>query len=646
MLRYLKSTFLLFSIFIFLIPLYVIAAERPYDIKTDARVVVFGDVHGAYDELVSLLKETGIINSNLNWAGGESHLVSLGDLIDRGPRSRDVLELMIKLQTQALKSGGEVHVLLGNHELMAMIGDRRYITQADYTTFAKDETFKERDNLRLEYLTDHNSEDDTDLNKEFNKLYPPGFVALDKAFDAEGYIGRWILDQPLILKINNTVFVHGGIPSEIVKKSLKEINEQGKTELKTYLKAVERLRKAAVLPRYIDYYDRVPYLNKKAKKLIDADPEINTNLDKRPAWFNDVLDLFEAQKAGIFTSKGPLWYRGTSKCHIYCESFNTERFLKNVTAERVVIGHTPTGNHQAVERMDGLVIRLDTGILKDYYKGQASALILEKKALHVHYQGNTNKIIPMQEQRSLSRKLSGMSDSELEDFLRTGEITETKRIGTGITRPMKVTLKKGDKTINAVFKTRDTNPGIQHYKGYNNRRNKDADRYVYDVAAYHLDRLMDLQMVPTAVLREINGKEGVIQYWVENTINERDRLKSKIEFEGYCKKKEQYWLRFIFDILIYNEDRNLTNILWTKDDFSLIFIDHSRAFRIADDRSKQYRKAPLNISDLLRKKLNNLNSENLTMKLSPYLHPKQISAILKRRDLILEKGKRTDRTLK
>lgn len=643
MLRYIKSSFLLFIVFtLILIPLRIIAAERPYDIKTNAKVVVFGDVHGAYDELVSLLTETGMIDSSLNWAGRDSHLVSLGDLIDRGPRSRDVLELMIKLQEQAPQAGGEVHVLLGNHELMAMTGDRRYVTQADYAAFARDETDTERDNLRLEYLSDHSSENDTNIDEEFNKLYPPGFVALDKAFRPEGYIGKWLLDQHIVLEINNTVFVHGGIPSEIVNKSLREINEEGKTELKIYLKAVERLRNANVLPGYLGYYDRVPYLNKKAKILIDADPEINKIPEKRPAWFNDLVDLYEAQKAGIFSSEGPLWYRGTAMCHIYSESFNTERFLKNVNAERLVIGHTPTRNHQATERMDGLVICLDTGMLESYYKGQPSALILDKGDLYVHYAGNPEKVKPTREQRSLSRKLSGMSDSELENFLSTAEITEIERIGTGITRPMKITLKQGERVIYAVFKTYDSNPGMQNRKGYNRRRNKDADRYVYDVAAYRLDRLLDLQMVPVAVLREIKGREGVLQYWVENSINERDRLKEKVAFGGYCRQKEQYRLRFIFDILIYNEDRNLTNILWCKDDFMMMFIDHSRAFRVAEGRPRQYRDVPLSVSDLLRKKLQGLNSENLTKALSAYLHPRQISAILKRRDLILREGRKTD----
>ncbi len=92
-------------------------------------------------------------------------------------------------------------------------------------------------------------------------------------------------------------------------------------------------------------------------------------------------------------------------------------------------------------------------------------------------------------------------------------------------------------------------------------------------------------------------------------------------------------------ILIYNEDRNLTNILWTKNDYMMVFIDHTRAFRLSTNRPKQYRKAPLNVSDLLINKLKRLNNENLKHELSQYLHQWQIDAILKRRDLIIKEAK-------
>ena len=122
---------------------------------------------------------------------------------------------------------------------------------------------------------------------------------------------------------------------------------------------------------------------------------------------------------------------------------------------------------------------------------------------------------------------------------------------------------------------------------------------------------------------------------------QRDREEEKVPFSGYCKQYEQYRMRFVFDILIYNDDRNLTNILWTKNDFMMKFIDHSLAFRTIEKRPKQYRKVDLKVSDLLRNRLESLNRPDLDRELSPYLHPRQIEAILARRDLILKEAEGT-----
>jgi hypothetical protein len=293
--------------------------------------------------------------------------------------------------------------------------------------------------------------------------------------------------------------------------------------------------------------------------------------------------------------------------------------------------------------MDGLAIRLDTGMLKSVYKGRASALVSQGGQDYVHYLGSNNKAQPVTEARSISQQLSGMTDAELEDFMRTAPIIKVEDIGTGITKPKRVTQSRNGITNDAAFKYEDTMPGLQSKAKYISRRYNDSDRYVYDVAAYKLDRMLDWQMVPTAVIAEVEGKQGALSDWVENAINERDRLEREVPFDGYCKQYEQYRMRFVFDILIYNEDRNLTNILWTKNGFMMQFIDHSLAFRTTARRPKQYKKVDLEVSDLLMSRLQQLNQQNLTTELSPYLHPKQIEAILERRDLIAKEAVRTGR---
>jgi hypothetical protein len=607
------------------------AAAGDYDIRTSARVVAFADVHGAYRDWTTLLQEVGVIDADFNWSGGKTHLVSLGDLLDRGPDSRKVVELLMKLDKQAQQAGGAVHLALGNHEVMVMTGDLRYVSAAEFAAFAGDETQAERDALYGEYRRFNPGGDDALVRRTFEEQYPAGFIALRKAFSQNGSLGRWLLEQAFVVKVNDKVYMHGGIASAASEDSLDALNTKLLGELKDFLDSMDALRAAGVMPWYVDYHDRLGFLNARAEEFVAANPKTQAD------WFGALQQVFDAQEAFVFSDDSLNWYRGTALCHPYEESFNTERFLNKVGAKQLVMGHTPTRGDVQV-RMDGLAIRLDTGMLKSVYKGRASALISQGGSDYVHYLGSTEKAQPVPESRSLAQKLSGMSDAELEDFMRRAPAVNVEDIGTGVTKPKRVTQEMDGITNDAAFKYEDTNPGIESKSSYIKRRYNESDRYVYDVAAYKLDRMMDLQMVPTAVIAKVEGDEGALSDWVSGAINERDRLEQELPFGGYCKQYEQYRLRFIFDILIHNDDRNLTNILWTRKDFMLRFIDHSLAFRSTERRPKQYRKVTLQVSDLLRSRLTSLNEENLKRELGAYLHPVQIEAILARRDLILKEA--------
>ena len=101
----------------------------PQIIKTDQQIFVVGDVHGEYTKLIKLLRISGIINSSNNWSWGKGQLVFLGDLMDRGAQVTETLWFVKKIQYQAAKEGGGVHVILGNHEIMNLTGDHRYINR-------------------------------------------------------------------------------------------------------------------------------------------------------------------------------------------------------------------------------------------------------------------------------------------------------------------------------------------------------------------------------------------------------------------------------------------------------------------------------------------------------------------------------------
>lgn len=626
------SSRLLLSFLVVCLPL----TAQAYEVSTSSRVVAFADVHGAYDDWVALLQEVGVVDADLNWSGGKTHLVSVGDLVDRGPGSRQVVELLMKLDAQAEQAGGAVHMTLGNHEVMVMTGDLRYVSAAEFAAFADDESEADRQALFADYRRFNPGGDEATVRATFDEQFPPGFLALRKAYSLDGELGSWLIRQPFVVKVNDKVYMHGGIAASAASKSIADLNEELGGELRSFMSSMDGLREAGVMPWHVDYHDRLNFLNARVEEFVAANPK------SRADWFPLVQQVFEAQEAFVFSSDSPNWYRGTAWCHPLSESFNTERFLKRVGGKQLVMGHTPTRG-KVRSRMDGLAIRLDTGMLRSVYKGHASALISNDGPDYVHYLGQDQRAQPSPEVTSLAKKLSGMSDAELEDFMRTAPVTQVEDIGTGVTNPRRVTQERDGVVNDAVFKYEDTHPGLETKTRFITRRDNDSDRYQYDVAAYKLDRLLDWQMVPTAVLAEVDGDEGALSDWVENSINERDRLEEDLPFQGHCKQWEQYRLRFVFDILIYNEDRNLTNILWTKDDFMMKFIDHSLAFRTTEKRPKQYRKVELEVSDLLKERLLSLNEEELEAQLSPYLHPRQIEAILARRDLILKEATGTDK---
>ncbi|HET9272477.1 MAG TPA: metallophosphoesterase, partial [Vicinamibacterales bacterium] len=112
----------------------------PCDITTSERVVAIGDVHGAFDNFVAILREAGLIGGNRRWSGGKAVLVQTGDVLDRGPDSKRVLDLLRNLEGDAARAGGQVHALVGNHEVMRLIGDLRYVSAKEYEAFQTPES--------------------------------------------------------------------------------------------------------------------------------------------------------------------------------------------------------------------------------------------------------------------------------------------------------------------------------------------------------------------------------------------------------------------------------------------------------------------------------------------------------------------------
>lgn len=224
-----------------------------------------------------------------------------------------------------------------------------------------------------------------------------------------------------------------------------------------------------------------------------------------------------------------------------------------------------------------------------------------------------------------------------EEFLRTAEITASDQPWEerdAVTRPWRLTLEKDGIIKQAIWK----NPEGR-MKGF-------LENWRWEIAAYQLDKYLDLNMVPPTVEKRFKGDRGSCQLMIDYWISLKDKYDQKIDVPAY---KVFHWNRALylqraFDNLIANEDRHQNQFLITED-WRMILIDHSRAFRTTKKFTnnliydKNYKEGPRLMKELPREfveKLKNLNYEIIEEIAGEYLKDKEIQAVLLRKDLILK----------
>jgi len=227
----------------------------------------------------------------------------------------------------------------------------------------------------------------------------------------------------------------------------------------------------------------------------------------------------------------------------------------------------------------------------------------------------------------------------IERFLITAEILRTEPIGEGVTKPTKVYLRKDGIEGKAVWK----NPsGLQF--GF-------WEGWQYEIAAYRMDKLIGLNMIPPTVERVLNGKKGSLQYWVETKCSLLDLQEKGTPIPESAREstdKMKYITR-AFDSLIANEDRTQQNVRYTED-WRMILIDHSRSFRSGREFTEKLMFGPRGIRKnadrrpfLFRRlpralvvRLKVMTFENVKGAVGTCLTDKEIRSLLARRDLLLK----------
>ena len=179
-----------------------------------------------------------VIDESLHWKAGTTHLVSLGDLMDRGPDSRKVLDLLMRLEREARDAGGALHLVLGNHEVMNIAGDLRYVSGAEYAAYAGSEDDKLHDEA-WQLVLQHEA---AASRAEFDTAFPQGYFAKQRAFEPTGEYGAWLLTKPFLIVVNDTAFVHAGLPEMVTRLGLEGTNAALRTELGDYLQTWQKTK--------------------------------------------------------------------------------------------------------------------------------------------------------------------------------------------------------------------------------------------------------------------------------------------------------------------------------------------------------------------------------------------------------------------
>ena len=269
--------------------------------KVDS-IAVITDVHGEYDIYLNLLRANGIIDNNFNWHFGKGHLVILGDVFDRGDYVTEILWHLFGLEKQAARAGGKLHLLLGNHELMVLGRAEGYISGK----------YRNVENISGSYYCD---------------LYSPHSV-----------LGNWLRTKPVIISINNILFVHAGLSTEVIRRDLK-------------IDRINRIFSSQIIGREL----------------------LSIEKNEEPSFLND--------------ENGPIWYRGYFTDKNFSER-QIDSILTFYEKDHIVIGHTVT--KEITSFFDNKIIACDAGIMH----GQPGEMLIDRKG--TFYRGLSNgKRIPL-----------------------------------------------------------------------------------------------------------------------------------------------------------------------------------------------------------------------------------------------------------
>ena len=183
------------------------------DVAMPDRLLIASDFEGEFDAFVALMQAHGVIDAQLRWSFGPGHLVLVGDMVDRGRNVLPLLWLVYKLEAEAAAAGGALHYLLGNHEQKLLVGNTSDVAGKYYATF------------RLSGRSQR------------------------ELFDETSELGRWLRSKPVLLKVGEHLFMHGGLSPEVLalQPTLDEVDRYAASFLARPPQEVDDARAKAII---------------------------------------------------------------------------------------------------------------------------------------------------------------------------------------------------------------------------------------------------------------------------------------------------------------------------------------------------------------------------------------------------------------
>ena len=296
------------------------------------------------------------------------------------------------LERQADKQQGKVIALLGNHEVMAMTGDLRYVSPEDYQGFSTNKSEKVREQAYQEYLHFISSQSDRLRNESSVDVesheresreswmmeHPLGFFERRDAFGPQGVYGRWLREHDSVVQLNDGVFAHGGLSPYISFRDIRELNRQIHSDIAAFDALWMSLSEKKIIWRYMTIEEAILQAGSEWAA-IQAQPQADAELKE------EVRKFLTFPKWFINSPDSPVWYRGLALESEQTLAPDLEAMLARLNIGYLVIAHTPQPDGRIHPRFGAQVFLIDTGMLQAVFGGRASALEINGGRFTAYY---------------------------------------------------------------------------------------------------------------------------------------------------------------------------------------------------------------------------------------------------------------------